>query len=138
MIPPVGAACSFNPATVTPAGGPINTTLTITTNGGSVALLSPSGSSTMFASLLTPIVLVLIGLLLYRRPVDRHNLWTGMLLMLVIATASCSSSDSSAPPPNGSGGIPAAGTPAGSSNVTVTASSASGNSTVPITLNVTR
>jgi len=135
---PVGAACSFNPATVTPAGGPINTILTIATNGGPVAMISPGGSPSMFAFVLTPFVLMLVGLFLYRPSVDHHNLWTGMLLMLVIATANCSSSDSSAPPPNGSGGIPAAGTPAGSSNVTVTASSASGNSTVPITLNVTR
>jgi len=136
---PVGASCGFNPATVTPAGGPINTTLTITTNGGAVAIVSPSIPSTMSALLLPPFALMLVGLLLYRPTVDRHRLWTGLLLLVVIATASCGGSDSSSPPPdNSAGGAPASGTPAGSSNVTVTASSASGNGSVPLTLNVTR
>lgn len=130
---PVGAACSFNPATVTPAGGPINTTLTITTNGGPVAFLSPGGSPTMFASVLTPVGLLLIGGLWYRRRADAHTLWTALLLMSVVAMASCSSSDSSSP-----GGSAATGTPAGTSTVTVTGSSGSGNTGVPITLNVTR
>lgn len=67
---PVGAACSFNPATVTPAGGSVNTTLTITTNGGPVALLAPGASSSMFAYVLTPIGLMLIGGLWYRRRAD--------------------------------------------------------------------
>jgi len=135
---PVGASCSFNPATVTPGSGSINTTLTITTNGGPVAMFSPGIPSTMLAFLLTPFALALVGLL-YRPTVDRHRLWTGLLLVIVIATASCGGSDSSSPTPdNSTGGAPANGTPAGSSNVTVTASSASGNNTVPITLNVTR
>jgi hypothetical protein len=45
---PVGAACSFNPATATPPGT-VSTTLTITTNGGPVALLAPEASLMMFA-----------------------------------------------------------------------------------------
>lgn len=135
---PVGASCSFNPATVTPAGGPINTALTITTNGGPVAMLSTGGSPTLFVFTLTPFAL-LVGLFLYRSPVDRHRIRMGLLLVLAVGMASCSSGDSSSPPPNNSGGSASAtGTPAGSSNVTVTASSGSGNSTVPITLNVTR
>ncbi|HMU55782.1 MAG TPA: hypothetical protein PKA61_12300 [Nitrospira sp.] len=135
---PVGASCSFNPATVTPAGGAIDTTLTITTNGGPVARLSPGLPSAMFAFLMTPFALALAGLLLYRPTMNRHCLWTGLPLILAIVATSCSGGDSSPPPVNSSGGAPATGTPAGTSNLTVTASSASGNSTVPITVNVTR
>ena len=132
------AACRFNPATVTPAGGPVNTTLTISTDGGPVALLSPGNSPTMFAYTLTPFGLMLIGGLWYRRRVDDHGLWTGWLLVLVIALASCSSSDSSTPPVNSGGSAPATGTPAGTSTVTVTASSGGSSSGVPVQLTVTR
>lgn len=134
---PVGAACSFNPATVTPAGGPVNTTLTITTNGGAVALLSPSGSPTMLAYALTPFGLILIGALWYRRRADTHTLWIAVLLTSVIAMASCSSDDSP-PPANNSGGAPATGTPAGTSTISVTARSSAGSAGVPVTLTVTR
>lgn len=135
---PVGAACSFNPATVTPAGAPITTTLTITTNGGPVARLAPKALPTMFAYVLAPVGLLLIGGLWYRQRPDNHSLWMAVLLISVIAVASCSDSDSPPPATNLGGGAPATGTPAGTSNVTVTASSGSGNSTVPITLTVTR
>lgn len=136
---PTGASCSFNPATVTPAGTPINTTLTISTNGGSVAMLSPSDSSTMFASLMASFVLIPVGILVGRRKSDHRWLALGILL-LVVAMASCSGSDSSPPPSSGSnsGSPPASGTPAGTSTVTVTASSGSSSSGVPVTLTVTR
>lgn len=136
---PVGASCAFNPASVTPAGGPITTTLTISTNGGPVALLSPGSSPTMFAYALTPVGLMLIGALWYRRRADAHALWMAVLLISVIGLASCSSSDSTPPPAvNSGGGSAATGTPAGSSTVTVTATSGSSNTGVPITLTVTR
>lgn len=134
---PVGAACSFAPPSVTPNGGPVNTTLTISTNGGAVAAVSPTASPTMFAYALTPVGLMLIGGLWYRRRGDAQILWMALLLTSVIAMASCGSDDS--PPATNSGGPPATGTPAGSSTITVTASSGGGSSTgVPITLNVTR
>jgi probable HAF family extracellular repeat protein len=135
---PVGAACSFNPATVTPAGAPINTTLTITTNGGPVAMISPVNSPTMFAYALTPVGLMLTGALWYRRRADTHMVWMALLLISVIAMASCSSSDSTPPATNSGGGIPATGTPAGTSTVSVTASSGGSSSGLPITLTVTR
>jgi len=139
---PVGASCSFNPATVTPAGGPVNTTLTISTNGGSVAL-RPAATATIFASLLAPIFLIPVGMLVRRQGSDRRllSIASGCLVMLaMVGMLSCSSSDSSSPPPtnSSSGTPPANGTPAGTSNVTVTASSGSGSTNVPITLNVTR
>jgi hypothetical protein len=135
---PTGASCSFDPASVTPAGGPIDTKLTISTNGGSVAMLSPSDSSTMFASLMASFVLIPVGILVGRRKSDHR--WLGLgILLLVVAMASCSGSDSSTPPAVNSGGSPpATGTPAGTSTVTVTASSGSSSSGVPVTLTVTR
>jgi probable HAF family extracellular repeat protein len=129
---PVGAACSFNPATVTPAGGPVNTTLTITTNGGPVALL-PGASTTMVASLLASIFLIPIGVLIGRRGSDRRLLSAASGCVIALAVAgmlSCSSSDSTTPP--------ATGTPAGTSNVTVTGTSGSNSRGVPVTLTVTR
>jgi hypothetical protein len=136
---PVGAACTFNPATVTPTGGPVNTTLTISTNGGSVAMLSPGDSPTMFASIMASFALIPVGILVGRRKSDHR--WLGLgILLLIVAMANCSGSDSSSPPPttNSGGSPPATGTPAGTSTVTVTASSGSSSSGVPIKLTVTR
>lgn len=135
---PQGAACSFNPASVTPNGGPVNTTLTISTNGDPVAMLTPGSSPTMLAYALTPFGLLLIGALWYRRRADAHTLWMAVLLTSVIAMASCSSSDSPPPVTNSSGGVPATGTPAGTSTVSVTATSGSSSTGVPVTLTVTR
>ncbi len=134
---PQGTACSFSPAIVTPPAT-TSTTLTINTDGGPVALLSPGNSPTMLAYALTPFGLILIGGLWYRRRADDQSLWTGLLLVFVIALASCSSSDSSTPPVNSGGGAPATGTPAGTSTVTVTASSGGSSSSLPVQLTVTR
>lgn len=138
---PVGASCSFNPATMTPAGGPIKTTLTITTAGGPVAL-RPSGiSSTMFGWLLAPVGLIPVGLLARRRGIDGMlSLAAACFVTVTLAgLLSCNGGDSSAPPANTSGGAPpATGTPAGTSTVTVTATSGSGNAGVPVTFIVTR
>jgi hypothetical protein len=138
---PQGAACSFNPATVTPNGGPVNTTLTISTNGGPVALLSPKTSPTMFTFALIPFVLLPVGMLLRHHPSGRRlfSLAVGFVASLtLVGMLSCSGSDSSPPPATNSGGSPpATGTPTGTSTVTVTASSGSSSSGVPITLKVT-
>lgn len=48
---PPGAACSFAPASVTPSGAPVMTTLTITTDGGPVAVLR-AGTAPALALLL--------------------------------------------------------------------------------------
>jgi probable HAF family extracellular repeat protein len=139
---PVGASCSFIPATVTPAGGPINTMLTISTNGGAVALLSPDTSPMMFAFLLSPFVLLPVGMILRRRGSDRRlfSVAVGFVATLTLAgMLSCGGSDSSLPPVTNSGGSPPAnGTPAGTSNVTVTATSGSSSSSVPVQITVTR
>ncbi|MDF0676371.1 MAG: hypothetical protein P0120_18855 [Nitrospira sp.] len=140
---PVGAACNFTPATVTPAGGPVATTLTITTKSGPAAALSPGRIATLVASLVTPVLLMPLGGLIRRRGVDGRvlSLLAGGVMVLALAGLwSCSGSESTPPPAttSGGGGASATGTPASTSTVAVTGSSASGNSTVPITLTVTR
>ena len=140
---PVGAACSVTPATVTPAGGPVTTTLTLTTNGGPVAARSLGQTTTLVASVVTPVLLIPVGMLIRRRGVDGRLLSlfvSGVLVLALAGLWSCSGSESTPPPAttSGGGGAPATGTPAGTSTVTVTGSSASGTSTVPITLTVTR
>lgn len=140
---PVGAACSFNPATVTPAGAPITTTLTITTKGGPVASLSPSASPTIFAYALAPVGLLLIGGLWYRRRGADGSLMSLVTVCLVTVSLagllSCSGDDSApAPAPSSGGSPPATGTPAGTSTVSITATSGGNSSGVPITLTVTR
>lgn len=61
----------------------------------------------------------------------------GVIALAVVGTMSCSSSDSP-PATNSGGGTPATGTPAGTSNVTVTGTSGSSSTGVPVTLTVTR
>jgi hypothetical protein len=94
----------------------------------------------MFAYGITPFVLISIGMLMRRGGSDRRllSIAAGCFITLtLIGTLSCSSSDSP-PPATNSNGVPATGTPAGTSIVTVTASSGSASSGVPVTLNVTR
>ena len=138
---PVGATCAFNPATVTPAGGPVNTTLTIGTNGGAVASVSTVPSSSLLASVLAPIALVPVGILMSRKKHGSEliGLVTGCLILAaMIGLLSCNSSDSTPPATNSGGGTPATGTPAGTSSVTVTATSGPSSTGVPVSLTVTR
>jgi hypothetical protein len=119
----------------------VNTTLTISTNGGAVALLAPDGVATMLAYMLAPFALfatvVFVGGKRFNPSKRGH--WTGVLLIvIVVATASCNGDSSSPPPVTSGGGTPATGTPAGTSAVTVTATSGASSSGVPVTLTVTR
>ena len=129
-----GVSCNFNPANVTPPGT-TTTTLTISTNAGPVAFLSPR-SPTMVAALLVPFGLLPAVVLLRRREAGSRFLTmmggcaVGLAMMGIL---SCNSSDEQT-----TGGTPATGTPAGTSTVTVTATSGSGNQNLPITLTVTR
>ncbi len=95
----------------------------------------------MFAYALTPFVILPVGLLLRRHGSQGRlfNIAVGLVAALtLVGMLSCSSSDSSPPDSNTGGTSPATGTPAGTSNVTVTASSGGGSTSVPVTLTVTR
>ena len=89
-----------------------------------------------------PIALVPVGLLMGRK---KHGsaligLVTGCLILAaMVGLLSCNSNDSTTPPAtNSGGGTPATGTPAGTSSVTVTATSGSSSAGVPVSLTVTR
>lgn len=130
---PVGAACGFAPASVTPAGGAVTTTLTISTNGGPVALWLREHPATALAVFMLP----LLGWR-GRRSVALALASTLTAAVLVVGCGGGGGSDNggSNPPPA------AGGTPAGTSTVTVTATSGSGASavstTIALTLTVTR
>jgi uncharacterized protein (TIGR03118 family) len=62
--PIAGVTCSFNPATVTPAGGPVNTALTVTVSPGAAQLGTPMpGQMGPFGLLLA---IALFGLMMWR------------------------------------------------------------------------
>lgn len=142
---PRGATCSFAPASVTPAGIPATTALTITTDGGPVAALLHVAPGIALA--LVPLVIGMGGS--GPRRWRKYALRAAIATLLVIASAAgCGGGGGS-----GSGPDPSAsptptptpsptGTPAGTSTVTVTATSGSGaavsNSRTQIALTVTR
>lgn len=132
---PVGASCSFAPASVTPSGGPVSTTLTIGTDGGAVAMLLRESTSTALA-LLIPFAWLGRGALTRR---SRREAWA-LLAVLAVAAVACGGGGGG----SGTGNSlpPATGTPAGTSTVAVTATSGAGatavSSTLVLTLTVTR
>jgi probable HAF family extracellular repeat protein len=132
---PRGAACTFSPATVTPAGAPVTTMLTISTDGSPVALWWPAlPGAVALASF--------AALVPRRRRGDRRLYVVGFVFtaLVVGSIAACGGGDDeiqgSNPPPGPTG------TPAGVSTVTVSATSGTGataaTTTLPITLTVTR
>ncbi len=130
---PAGAACQFAPSTLTPAGAPLTTTLTITTDGGPVALgASALPGAAAFAAFAA------FGLGVRRRRAHRHlHDRAAILFVSLIAGSIAACGGGGGNPP-----LPITGTPAGNSTVTVTATSGSGASattaTLPIALTVTR
>ena len=158
---PAGATCSFAPASITPAGAPASTSLTITTSGNAVLALGRSenrdgrdgrdghdGSRGQGApGPLGSVLFASLGVVAVRaassagggrrrtgpgRRVAAALLLAGWVLAGVAACGGSSSDDAAA----------VGGTPAGSSTVTVTATSGSGASmlshAVSLNLVVTR
>jgi hypothetical protein len=134
---PLEAACSFNPASVTPGSGKaVATVLTITTTAASARLREdPMGrSAAPFYALLLP---GLLGLVVasgdgQRKPNWRGLWWLGLtaILCALLGLPACGGSSTG-------GGTGNSGTPVGSSSVTVTASAGSTLAhSVPITLSV--
>jgi hypothetical protein len=127
---PTAATCSFNPATLTPSGSAASTTLTIATTARTVASALPVSGTTLAA--ITGIGflgIVFMGVPARRR---RSLRWAGMMLLglaIVFGVASC----------GGGGGTPiqtVTGTPVGTFNVTVSATSGTTTHTSVITLTV--
>jgi Bacterial Ig-like domain (group 3) len=128
---PTAATCSFNPATLTPSGSAASTSLTIATTARTVASARPEGGTTLAA--ITGIGflgIVFLGVPARRR---RSLRWAGMMLLAVgmnFAVASCGGGGSQQIQHN------VTGTPAGTFNVTVSATSGTTTHTSVITLTV--
>jgi hypothetical protein len=132
---PSEASCTFAPATVTPGASAVTTTLTITTT----APQASAERSRIYHSGI-PGLLALGSLLLFAMPGTKRAAGWGRWFVLVIALAvgggfvGCGGGGSS----SGSGGSTTTnpGTPAGTSSVTVTATSGSINQTATLQVTV--
>ncbi len=128
---PSEAACSFSPASVTPSGAAISSTLTVTTTAASAAMRVPLPTSLRPTyALLFPVLAMIFGIAARRRRGALHSLQLlGVLMLLMVASGLTSCSGGST-----SGGNP--GTPLGTSTVSVSAS-ASGAGTINHAANLT-
>jgi hypothetical protein len=125
---PAASSCTFSPASVTPNGGAVSTTLTINTTAPQSAVVPVARlhSGPFRWPLGIVCGLLLVGNL---RSKTKRRRFALALLPLLLFAASC-----------GGGGGPVAppviGTPPGTSTITVTATSAVSH-TAPLTLTVT-
>jgi len=126
---PAGSSCSFSPATLTPSGSPLSTTLTITTTARAAALF-PGNIPQRIPGWILVFGLAVSVMLMVK--VQQHRkafrlIPVPLVLALPLLLTSCGGGSSQVQP--------VTGTPAGTSQVTVTAVS-SVSHTVPITLTV--
>lgn len=141
---PSKASCSFSPASVTPSGGNVTTTMTITTTAASAASVPTgptasaapsSGASTHGRWPFLPVAFGMLPAFLLLRGRKRGLYrWLaiggiGFLLMLV---PSCSGGGGGAT--GGGGGQTIPGTPSGTSTITLTGTSGSLSHTTTVTL----
>src|SRR6266852_2356724 len=128
---PSEAACIFSPASVTPSGAAVTSTLTVTTTGPSAALRVPTPTSQRPTyALLFPVLAMIFGIAARRRRGALHSLQLlGVLMLLMVASGLTSCRGGST-----SGGNP--GTPLGTSTVSVSAS-ASGAGAINHAANLT-
>ncbi|HEV2402519.1 MAG TPA: chitobiase/beta-hexosaminidase C-terminal domain-containing protein [Candidatus Sulfotelmatobacter sp.] len=120
---PAEAACSFNPATVTPSGSAVSSTLTVTTTANSA---STAPSRFVFYATLFP-MLAMFGLGCGRR--TPHLRLLTLLIFIALALTACGGSSSQKQ---------ITGTPPGTSTISVSAStSASGGVNHAATLTIT-
>ncbi len=116
---PQGVSCSFTPASVTPAGGPVASSLRVTTTGSSLAMLWLSFSG-------------VAGCVLVAGARRRRPKWIvrGVLLVIaMVALAGCGGGSSSAPNQT-------LQTPKGTMTITVLATSGSLTKTLALTITV--
>jgi hypothetical protein len=126
---PSATTCGFNPSSVS-ATGATPVTLTITTTARSASVPLPQGMPPQFTLLLALMGLAGMVFALARTRNPRMRLATGFAAMALLAMAGCGSSKKTAP-------VAFTGTPAGTSAVTVTATSASGGATATSAVNLT-
>jgi hypothetical protein len=135
---PTGASCSFSPATVTPSGAAVSTTLTITT-AARAGMFSPVQHQWWLPPSAVVVVLLVLATLMAVclqsgewKQLSRLSLVASVCIVAVVVLgfAGCGGSSGST-----SGGS-STGTPAGTSTVTVTATAGSTSHTTTFTLTV--
>ena len=134
---PAEATCVFNPTSVTPNGGAITSTLTITTAAPSTAMRGPiAPSHRPIYALLFPGLAVVFGINARRKRTLREVHIFGLLIILLLSLlTSCGGGTGEST----SGGN--SGTPEGTSTVSVTAStsgSAAISQTATVTVTITK
>jgi hypothetical protein len=129
---PAGASCSFSPASVMPGINPVSTTLTLTTTARSIAVpfsMRPPGLFPWLFTFAGCLSLALFAALLRRGPA-RRVVYLCAAVALTLFLVSCGGSRGSGPTTQQNG------TPAGTSSITVTATSATSHTTA-LTITVT-
>ncbi len=113
---PAASSCSFSPASITPNGAPVSTTLTIITTARSAVSLTPVAGPTLwfFAVVLS---FVMLSLVLVDATRLRKMIAVGAATAIVLFVVGCGGAGSLGPPQN-------TGTPAGAYQITVAATSA--------------
>jgi VCBS repeat protein/Big-like domain-containing protein/FG-GAP repeat protein len=119
---PAASSCNFSPASLTPGGSPVSTTLTITTTAPSAAA-APISRLNPWTFAAWPVAMVL-GLFLVSIGNRSKKVWRWSLAFGATALAFClvSCGGGNSTPPNNPG------TPPGTSSITVTATSGTSHS----------
>ena len=130
---PTASTCAFNPAQVTAAGAtPVTLTIATTMRSTTFVPPGPMGMPLLFTALFALLGLTALALAFPGTKKRRLRLATGFAGILLLV-AGCGGDSKPVPVP----GLKGLGTPAGTSAVIVTASSASGGATASSTVNLT-
>ncbi|HXA86200.1 MAG TPA: hypothetical protein VNZ47_14060 [Candidatus Dormibacteraeota bacterium] len=130
---PAASTCVFNPASVTAAGAtPVTMTIATTMRSTTFVPPGPLGMPPLFTALLALLGFTALALAFPGAKKRRLRLATGFA-GIVLLVAGCGGDSKPVPAPGPKG----LGTPAGTSAVVVTASSASGGATASSTVNLT-
>jgi hypothetical protein len=129
---PAGAACVFSPASIMATGTATTATSTITVTTGALAAKAPAGPQKSYLAVWTTGMGLMFSIVFLGAP-KRRRLPAGLLgtmVLLLLSVLGCGggSSHTTSPPP------PVISTPAGSYNVTVSATSGSNSSVTGFTL----
>ena len=130
---PAESTCAFAPNSLTPAGGAVTTTMTITTTAGTVATNVKPGASGSFARGLCGVCLAGLTLLYVPRRFRGKGRWVMVVLAGILSAGLLPGCGGSQPASSGTTG----GTPAGTSTVTITASSGTSSAQITQTATVT-
>ncbi len=134
---PAEATCTFNPASVTPNGSPITSTLTVSTTAKSAAVRAPGAprQGTIFATLL-PLLILMVGAAAGRKQTQPRSTVLCLLVLVLVTSGlvSCGGSNSNTSSGN-------SGTPLGTSTLSVSAAATGGSTqshTATLTITITQ